>query len=630
MVEKRKRSIRPHQQGLREINQAAANKYGQTKAKQYRGIADDLVKQGKLETISEETVKRFLIKGISDYSELIVEFLGLDPLKVLDYEDSETSSINWHPICHQVLAQQQQQQRIRRKITERGFELNIFVPLGLVERREQQRRTGEVSRDEIYQLEQEVITKEYQHDAFLEEVISGNSVKNKHIAIIGEPGAGKSTLLDKIASWIRDNNQGLPICVALGSLQGKNLTKYLLNNWLEDALIYLDAEQRKEINAVKESLKELFLNPKEKVWLLLDGLDEMVVSTDAVSTIKEQLREGWVNQARVVLTSRLNVWDAKANNPLSNFDTYKTLDFTDEQVEEFIDGWFGEAEKSDPPKSTPLAPFGETPRPQWLPLIRGTLATELKTKIKESRYQNLQRLVKNPLRLSLLCQTWYHQPKNLPETKLPETKARLYERFVREINDEWKPEQHPLNWSKQQEELNQALGKLALRGIDSEARFRLPESLVKKEMGEELFSLAKKIGWLNLVDRDSKKDEPVYAFYHPTFQEYFAAIVIDDWDYFLPRNHVDRPVPDKKYRIFESEWKEVILFWFGRENEDIDKKEKEEFINGLVNFEDGCSSVKSENIDRGFYQYSAYFLAIAGISEFKECFRTKEIVKQSV
>jgi predicted NACHT family NTPase len=71
--------------------------------------------------------------------------------------------------------------------------------------------------------------------------------------------------------------------------------------------------------------------------LLLDGLDEMAVtiSANAVSTIREQL-QGWIGKARVVLTSRLNVWDARVNNPLSNFDTYKTLDFTDEQVEEFI------------------------------------------------------------------------------------------------------------------------------------------------------------------------------------------------------------------------------------------------------------------------------------------------------
>lgn len=220
----------------------------------------------------------------------------------------------------------------------------------------------------------------------------------------------------------------------------------------------------------------------------------------------------------------------------------------------------------------------------------------MNAEVKESRYQHLQRLIKNPLRLSLLCQTWYHQQGDLPETK-----AGLYERFVREFYQEWKPEQHPLTWTKQQQ-LNQALGKLALRGIDSEARFRLPESLAYEVMGEELFLLACEIGWLNLVDRDLVTGEPVYAFYHSTFQEYFSAIAIDDWGYFLPREHIDRPVPGKKYRIFESEWKEVILFWLGRKDLVVNKKE--EFINQLIDFQDGV---------KGFYIFRSHFIAAEGI-----------------
>jgi predicted NACHT family NTPase len=55
-------------------------------------------------------------------------------------------------------------------------------------------------------------------------------------------------------------------------------------------------------------------------------------------------------------------------------------------------------------------------------------------------------------------------------------------------------------------------------------------------MGEPLFNLACRLGWLNLVDREAKTDEAVYAFFHPTFQEYFAACAIDDWRYFLNHN----------------------------------------------------------------------------------------------
>jgi predicted NACHT family NTPase len=136
------------------------------------------------------------------------------------------------------------------------------------------------------------------------------------------------------------------------------------------------------------------------------------------------------------------------------------------------------------------------------------------------------------------------------------------------------------------------------------------------------------------IAAESSSREKVYAFFHPTFEEYFAACAIEDWDFFLPRNHINKPVEGKEYRIFESQWKEVILLWLGREN--ITKEEKEEFITALIDFEDGCSSVnflfniRKKIKKRRFYQYRAYFLAAAGINEFKECSRTKEIVKQLV
>ena len=182
-----------------------------------------------------------------------------------------------------------------------------------------------------------------------------------------------------------------------------------------------------------------------------------------------------------------------------------------------------------------------------------------------------------------------------------------------------------------QDELHQALSKLALAGIDSNTRFRLNRKFARKQMGEKLFKLACSVGWLNVVDRDAKSDEEVYAFFHANFQEYFAALVIDDWDYFLPRAHDNnnpQPVPDKRYRIFEPQWKEVILLWLGKE--DIEKSEKEEFVNAMVDFKDGCldkhlphylyfgdadTFINYEVVDlkKGFYGFRTYFITTAGI-----------------
>ncbi|MEG4389004.1 HEAT repeat domain-containing protein, partial [Microcoleus sp. N9_A2] len=129
-----------------------------------------------------------------------------------------------------------------------------------------------------------------------------------------------------------------------------------------------------------------------------------------------------------------------------------------------------------------------------------------------------------------------------------------------------------------------------------------------------------------------------YAFYHATFQEYFAALAVDDWDYFLPRNHVDFPVVGKEYRIFEAQWKQVILLWLGRG--EIERKHKQKFIDALVNFEDGCGEwgvlyildrwEHLLRVEKGFYEYRTYFLAVAAIAEFQDYSQIDEIIRQIV
>jgi predicted NACHT family NTPase len=248
------------------------------------------------------------------------------------------------------------------------------------------------------------------------------------------------------------------------------------------------------------------------------------------------------------------------------------------------------------------------------PLARGAggvLAQQLREALAASGKERIRDLVKNPLRCSLLCGTWQSLDGNLPDTK-----AKLYQRFVTTFY-QWKnPRQ---NWI-QQQELNVALGKLALSGMLNEtSRFQLRESVGYRVMGASQFELACRLGWLNLVARDAVTAEEIYAFYHPTFQEYFAALAVENWHFFL--NHIpENPQhPDARYRIFEKQWKEVILLWLGRE--EVGKEEKEAFIEALVEFDDGCGE---------FYKYRAYFLAAAGIAEFTACSRADEIVSQII
>lgn len=243
--------------------------------------------------------------------------------------------------------------------------------------------------------------------------------------------------------------------------------------------------------------------------------------------------------------------------------------------------------------------------------------------------ERIRDLVKNPLRLTLLCFNWY-----LGEGTLPETKAGLYEQFVADFY-EWKPEPFSTT-AKQRRQLNAALGELAREAIDKEeTRFRLRHDFVCEFLGEpdeegSLFWLTLQLGWLNKVGMDAEnRKKAVYAFFHPTFQEYFAALVIDDWHYFL--NHIpENPGhPDARYRIFEPQWKEVILLWFGLS--DVGNQKKEDFRRKIIEFKDEYGEWESfAKVDKGFYEYQAYFLAAASIAELYNESCANEVIKSLI
>ncbi|MBE9059340.1 HEAT repeat domain-containing protein, partial [Sphaerospermopsis sp. LEGE 08334] len=513
-------------------------------------------------------------------------------------------SPNWPDICCGMLQNQATSNKLLHQDEDTKKEREqIYVPLALVQRKKVEKRDkGDFAPDAGTQLykpnyEQE---QKFEHGAFLSQILEQGEGKTKgrQVALIGEPGAGKSTLLQTIAFWILEKDLGLPIWISLADLGRNdntiNLQQYICEIWLKQAVSATELTPKKQADFQQQMAQG-------RVWLLLDGADEMSVGTQfhqPLETIAQQLKGSIQQTTRVVLTCRLNVWQADVN-ALSEFETYRLLDFDyPSQVHQFINNWFGNGKEREK---------GE----------------RLKTELGKTEKARLQDLIQNPLRLTLLCSIWQREEGNLPETK-----AGLYQQFVNYIY-KWKSDKFPTT-KKQQHELNTGLGKLALGDIESSgSRFRLREDFIinKKDIKEglgypddenSLFYLALKLGWLNHVGIAAESPtQKVYAFYHATFEEYFAALAVDKWTYFF-HHHAENP-SQGTYRIFQPQWKEVILLWLGRE--DVEEEQKAAFIQALCSFQDGCGE---------FYKYRAFFLAAAGIDQFKECKLSDQIVAELI
>jgi Effector-associated domain 4/NACHT domain len=454
------------------------------------------------------------------------------PLNATTHETS-LQTIDWHSICRQALDTSLSSNSLMGNIG-KAFDLNdIYLPLGVEERQT-------LEEDPICYQPAELITK----------LLATN--ENNRTAIIGTPGAGKTTLLQKIALSLLEANC-LPIWISLADLGDRSLEDYLTQTWLKEALclfqVSLDQQQQlvQQINS-------------GQVWLLLDAVDEIGTASSALTHIAKQLK-GWLSQAQVVLTCRSNLWDGE-KNALADFDTYKILSFsrTHQGVPTFIQRWFQD---------------------------NANLGERLLLKLTEKSMERIHSCVTNPLYLALLCRSWM-----LNQGQLPSTKTALYRQFIEAIYS-WKQDLFPTSL-RQRQSLNQTLSQLALQAMQqTESIFRISQTIVFNTFAADLdlLTLALNLGLLKQSGVSS--GDPIYAFHHPTFQEYFAAQAIVDRQQFLACN------------IFDLKWREVLPLWLGRE--DITDRAKEELLQTLLEFTDNCG---------GFYRYRAYFLASEGVAEF--------------
>ncbi|MEG4389453.1 NACHT domain-containing protein, partial [Microcoleus sp. N9_A2] len=192
----------------------------------------------------------------------------------------------------------------------------VYVPLAIVATHLQKPKPQPRNQQEEKEKETEKLIP-IAEERFFEDVLrQGKSdiSQGRKIAIIGEPGAGKTTRLQKIADWILEQDLGLPVWIDLDELGEQDICQYLEKVWLsrcQGEVTCGDLEA--QIN---------------RVWLLLDGVDEMT-HTQGMQQLGKDLLRFWVQDARVVVTLRVNVWEAD-QNAFSGFDVFRNLEFNAE------------------------------------------------------------------------------------------------------------------------------------------------------------------------------------------------------------------------------------------------------------------------------------------------------------
>jgi hypothetical protein len=199
--------------------------------------------------------------------------------------------------------------------------------------------------------------------------------------------------------------------------------------------------------------------------------------------------------------------------------------------------------------------------------------------------------------------------------ELPPTKAELYSDYVDSLYEwqQWKPDDHPAESKPTKRELRQALGELARRALEEDLTI-LKQDFIENhfaELDEPLFKLALELNLIILLGRDPEKpSKNLYAFFHSTFQEYFAAKAIAknyDWHFFL--HHVPGNPSEGSYRIFDPKWLNIYVFWMGEPS--VTSASKSALLRALIAFEDKSGF--------NFYRWRAYCIAAEGLPEFQDC-----------
>lgn len=327
--------------------------------------------------------------------------------------------------------------------------------------------------------------------------------------ILGNPGAGKSILIKSlICNIIKKNKKSfknnnilsfLPFRVELKNYltykkkNGGNLLKYLSNS-LE--------EEFSTPSILEENLNDILR--KGKIILFFDGLDEIFSLTDKIQ-IKNDIENfhNLYSNVRSITTSRIIGYNEARLNE-KGFCELNIVEFSNEQVEEYVTKWYNLEEEDDNVREEEIKGF-------------------------TSKMNSIDNeLISNPLLLSLIVILYRN---NL---KIPESKLEIYQSCTNTLVDKWDAsknleieiDEHIIQ-KKEPILADLAFWQYQLLGSENieinynKVKNIISESLIKKNVADEYNSNQKAEMFLDYAQKRS-----IYFdnnFTHKTFLEYYTA-----------------------------------------------------------------------------------------------------------
>lgn len=371
---------------------------------------------------------------------------------------------------------------------------------------------------------------------------------SRQAVVLGGPGAGKSTLLRFIARAMalgsNETNAKLglsadliPILVSLSNFSevAHKYTRRKLRAYVEDVLLERGGVALWEAISARLSTGG--------VLLLLDGVDEVQDprARDAlVQTIDEFIADH--SDARVIVTSRPYGY-VRLRGDIPH---YMLGNFTSGQITEFLVKWFRASEVKLRGKAANLQSAEDEARNLGEEIFKNPRVAELAT---------------NPLMLaSVVLLRQEH-------TRLPDDRIELYDKVVSMLLDTWntwrsRPAQDGYNltlpsqrlvrvwarvaeWSRREQNTGILYRPILLRKI---SEILLDKGYIDgdpDETAERYLDFAAFTGILE------ERGIGIFAFWHPTIEEYFAAV-----DLSTPTAQAKAKLLE---RVDDPRWREVVL-----------------------------------------------------------------------